>query len=537
MKIASKLLLMTVVASVSVFVLAIAGLTGMRKIADGLDNLNTNSIPSIVSLDSVGRDFLRLRIRMLNHMMTDDVEREKKLEADMDKFAANVSKELDHYDTQLLADAKDKEFLEADRAELKAYAELREKGLALSKEHRKTDAQQLFIEKGDIAVKATEALTAHAQYNVELATREGEAAKALYKQMNWILLCVAALTALATIVVGYTIRKNVVESLSGLRATLGRIESSLDFTERASVARRDEVGETAESFNRLTEKLQGSLRQISQQTQQVSDAATRLRETASVVTDSSSSQSASAADMAATVEQMTVSINHVADQAAEANQLSNESGQRAVAGEEVIHLTVSEINEISATVQAAASYVEKLDQDSQRVGEVVAVIKEVADQTNLLALNAAIEAARAGEQGRGFAVVADEVRKLAERTAQSTQVIAETISLMQVNARNTVQGMGEVGQRVEVGVERAREASDAILAIRDSSSRAVQRVGEISDAIREQGIASTSIAQQVERIAQMSEENHAAAVNTSDTASELDGLARQMKDVVSQYRI
>lgn len=115
--------------------------------------------------------------------------------------------------------------------------------------------------------------------------------------------------------------------------------------------------------------------------------------------------------------------------------------------------------------------------------------------------------------------------------------IAETIALMQENARSTVQGMGEVGERVDAGVERAREASDAIAAIRDSSGRAVNRVGDITSAIREQGIASTSIAQQVERIAQMSEENHAAAVNTSDTAGELDGLARKMKTVVSQYRI
>ena len=294
MKIASKLLLMTVVASVSVFILAIAGLTGMKQIADGLDNLNTNSIPSIVSLDSIGRDFLRLRIRMLNHIMTDEVEREKSLEAEMDKFAGNVSKELDRYGAQLVADGKDKELLEADRAALKAYADLREKGLALSRDHKKAEAQKLFIENGDIPKKATEALTVHAQYNVDLATREGVAARALYQKMNWIMLCVAAIAAIATIVVGYTIRKNVVESLSGLRATLGKIESSLDFTQRASVARQDEVGETAESFNRLTEKLQGSLRQISHQTQQVSDAATRLRETATVVSDSSSSQSASA---------------------------------------------------------------------------------------------------------------------------------------------------------------------------------------------------------------------------------------------------
>ena len=537
MKIANKLLLMIAVASASVFILAGTGLFGMGKIEEGLEELNGNSIPSIVLLDDAGRDFLRLRVRILNHILTTNPQQEKKLEADIEKFAAAVNDSLARYGREMVADDKDKALLAADQEAIKAYYGLLDKALVLSRDQKKNEARDLFLENAAIPIQASEALLTHAKYNVELATKAGEAAKALYRRMTWIMLIVAGIAAVATVAVGFTIRKGVVHSLSGLRGTLDKITSSLDFTQRARVESDDEIGETVTSVNRLTETLQGSLRQIAEQTEQVSTAAASLRDTAAIVTDSASSQSASAADMAATVEQMTVSINHVADQADEANQLSSESGQRAQDGERVIRLTVAEINEIATTVQGAVSYAQKLDQDSHRVGEVVAVIKEIADQTNLLALNAAIEAARAGEQGRGFAVVADEVRKLAERTAQSTQTIAETISLMQVNARSTVEGMGEVGSRVGVGVERAREASDAIAAIRDSSGRAVQRVGEISDAIREQGIASTSIAQQVERIAQMSEENHAAAVNTSDTAGELDGLARKMKTVVSQYRI
>lgn len=537
MKIAGKLLLMILVASVSLFLLAATGLFGMARIERGLEELNTNAIPSIVLLDDAGRDFLRLRVRILNHLMSTDPQQERKLEADIETYSANVLKDLDRYEREMLADEQDKVLLAADRAALKAYFDLRDKGLNLSKNGMKAEAQQLFVDNAAIPVKATDTLLAHANYNVELAINSGKAAKDMYRQMSWIMFIVAAIAAAATIAAGYTIRKSVVESLSGLRGTLDRIASSLDFTQRAQIERNDEIGETVAAVNHLTETLQSSLRQIAEQTQQVSTAAASLRETATIVTDSASSQSASASDMAATVEQMTVSINHVADQAAEARQLSSESGLRAEDGERVIGLTVAEINEIAATVGKASVFVERLDQDSQRVSEVVAVIKEVADQTNLLALNAAIEAARAGEQGRGFAVVADEVRTLAERTAESTRTIAETISVMQVNARNTVQGMGEVGARVGAGVERAREASEAIAAIRDSSGRAVGRVGEISDAIREQGIASTSIAQQVERIAQMSEENHAAAVNTSDTAGELDGLARKMKEVVSQYRI
>ena len=145
--------------------------------------------------------------------------------------------------------------------------------------------------------------------------------------------------------------------------------------------------------------------------------------------------------MAEAIEVLTVSINHVADRANEANLLVIDAGKVAVSGATIIGQTLDDIRHIETAVKQAAEIVNRLDQASGRVNAVVTVIREVADQTNLLALNAAIEAARADEQGRGFAVVADEVRKLAERTAQSTHEIASTITTMQADAGNAVQGM------------------------------------------------------------------------------------------------
>jgi len=181
--------------------------------------------------------------------------------------------------------------------------------------------------------------------------------------------------------------------------------------------------------------------------------------------------------------------------------------------------------------------VSRLDASSAKINAVVNVIKEVADQTNLLALNAAIEAARAGEQGRGFAVVADEVRKLAERTAQSTQEITSTMTAMQSDASHAVKGMRTAVEQVNKGVEHTREAEHAVREIESGSTETIGMVSEISEAIREQSSASSIIAQKVERIAQMSEENSAAAGTTSSTAADLNSLAATMRNEVQKYRV
>ncbi len=340
-----------------------------------------------------------------------------------------------------------------------------------------------------------------------------------------------------SLLVGAIIIRSIVVPLGRMQATITAIEKQHDLTRRVAVSSNDEVGQTARAFNNLMANLQQSFGQVLSSVSRVSGAAQSLSSSSTQVAQSSSAQSEATASMAAAVEQMTVSINHVSDSAREAVEISRKSGELSTHGGGVIQNASSEMSRIAEAVQCTAQAIEQLGQHSDRISSIVQVIKEVADQTNLLALNAAIEAARAGEQGRGFAVVADEVRRLAERTTRATEEITGMIGAMQGSAQAAVSTMGSMVDQVGGGVELATRAGSSIVQIRDGAEQVVGVVNDISSALAEQSRASNDIACQVEKVAQMTEQNSAAAAETASTAHTLQELADAMLAVVRQFKI
>ncbi len=310
-----------------------------------------------------------------------------------------------------------------------------------------------------------------------------------------------------------------------------------DLSKTLKLSGRDDFAWLAYEYDSARKSLVKLVTELSRHSANVTDYASQLADASQEISLSTSQQNEAASSIAAAIEEMATSANHVADNAQQARLLTGEAGEASQAGTGVIGKVVDEVTSIAQAVQASSDVIEELGSQSAQIRSIIKVINDVAEQTNLLALNAAIEAARAGEQGRGFAVVADEVRKLAERTAESTKEIGEMIEAISAGTTRAVDSMQQGVAKVENGVNLAQEAGTAITSIDQHTQRVVLTVSDISHAIEEQRNAVSEIARHVEHIAQMAETNAGATHRTGETVSQLAALSQDLQASITRFRL
>ncbi len=537
MTIKLRLIVLVSIALLSLFAVGALGLIQLRKLDASVAHITSNEVPRLVNAKTFAGRYQELRGIIFRHIADPDSARKRTLDEQLQRKGREFDEDL----ARAIADADSEEAtraLEEFRKTVKAYLIVGETALARSRQNQTEAAMELasspFIE--DAAI-LTGQLADQLSADATTALNATQQASAEAYRTSFRLLLGIVLAALVVMMgFGLTLGRSIMSPLQAMRRTVMTIGETLDLTRRVGSRSNDEIGQTVQAFDTMIEALQRSFNDLAKNAEDVGRAAGVLRVNANEFSGSSVAQADAATQMAAGVEEMTVSIDHVAERAEDAAKLSTEAGNRAAEGVAVVQSTIDDLGMIAEEVNGTAESVHNLQQETTRISTVTGVIGDVAAQTNLLALNAAIEAARAGEQGRGFAVVADEVRKLAARTAESAAEITGIVAAIEQGANDVVKRMQQAVHTVQQSASRAEETGVAVQEIRNASTQTVALASEISYAIREQSAASNLIAVQVEKIALMSETNTGTANQTSSQADDLHALAERMLTDISRYR-
>ncbi|ETT48442.1 methyl-accepting chemotaxis protein [Paenibacillus sp. FSL P4-0338] len=358
--------------------------------------------------------------------------------------------------------------------------------------------------------------------NTREADQARQAGAVLYSSSRNITLGIIIGAVILCILLGYIISRIISNPLAKVVKVLSKVADG-DLRSQSDIDTRDEIGILAAKVNEMVASLRKTVGSILLHSQSLSAAAEEISASTQEVASGSTTTADDAGTISELFKELSSAIHSVAQNTEQASMISDETVTIAENGNSIIQ-------ESMESMQAVSGQMAKLEEDSQKVGEIIDVIEDIADQTNLLALNAAIEAARAGEQGRGFAVVADEVRKLAERSGEATKQITSIIKGMQVNTRYSVSAVQE-------SAELSQKTGVSFHQIVTMVNSAGQKISEIAAASEEQAAQSTNVLAAVESISATTQQSAASSEETASSAQSLASLAEELQSTVSSFRL
>ena len=422
---------------------------------------------------------------------------------------------------------------------LAAAKEINNTLVALAMDGKNDEAHEMMVKQANpLTIPISKAFSDMCDYqNSRIDFRYQEAVKEYKDTRNGFIIAMllAVIIAIATSLV---ITRSITTPLGKMVNMLQDIASGEgDLTKSLDASAKDEIGEASRWFNQFIEKLRGIISKISDTSSQVASAATQLNATAEHIATGAEEVAAQAGTVATAGEEMSATSGDIAQNCQMAAEGAQRASQTAQNGSQVVEKTVRVMGQIAEKVKESARTVESLGERSDQIGAIIGTIEDIADQTNLLALNAAIEAARAGEQGRGFAVVADEVRALAERTTRATREIGEMIKVIQKETKEAVTAMEMGVHQVEAGTEEAAKSGHALQEILQQVNDVAMQISQVATAAEEQTATTSEISSNMQQITEVVHQTSQGAHESATAASQLSGNAEELQRLVRQFKL
>lgn len=513
------------------------GLYRLSEFNTGLDYLANTVNKRVLYTTNAEINLLAFYRYQKNHILESDQSEMRKWENEQAKAETEMSNDLNEWEK--VASEEGKKKLAEYKAAYAEFKKVNDQVLTYSRAMQDDKAKALSNGEGRITFEAANKAINDAEVLAQQAMdAEVKARDESYASTRNIMITVTMIGIVLCCAMAWVIVSKVVQ---GIGLVVDRIKDVAqgegDLTKRIEVQNEDELGELSKWFNTFMDKLQEIITQVAQSTEHIASATEEISSSATQSSQSAETQKDQTNQVATAMQEMSSTVLQVSENSNKAAESARQAGDIAKSGGKIVSQTVEVIQGLADATRDTATKIQELGKSSDQIGQIIGVIDDIADQTNLLALNAAIEAARAGEQGRGFAVVADEVRKLAERTTQATKEIAKMIKTIQEETQRAVEAMESGTKNVEDGVSSATKAGEALQDIIHASEQVGEMIVHIATAATEQSSATEQVNSNMEQIAKLVQESAIGAQQSAKACADLSNLALDMQALVGRFKL
>jgi methyl-accepting chemotaxis protein len=427
--------------------------------------------------------------------------------------------------------------IDASKALASSAAAANNRVIELALANKKDQAISLLLKEAvPLTKKVQDSFEAQVTYEEQNVKAAYDMAESDFKKNRLLMLIAGAVAFLLGLAGAAFLINNFVTRLNRVSAAMGRVADG-DLSTTIKIFAKDEIGDLGHAINRMLESMHSMVTSIKSTADQVASASTQLYATSEQIATGAEEVAAQAGTVATASEEMTCTSSEIAKNCLMAVESSKLASDSAESGAVVVQETVAEMSRIADRVKESSQTVESLGARSDQIGEIVGTIEDIADQTNLLALNAAIEAARAGEQGRGFAVVADEVRALAERTTKATKEIGAMIRAIQVETKSAVASMEQGVREVEQGTLDAAKSGEALREILEQANSVTMQINQIATAAEQQTATTNEITNNIQQITDVVHETAKGSQESASAANQLSRLAEELQQLVDHFKL